>query len=69
MIEKLSRFSKILLHQSAEEDLPVEPVILLSIYHGVFTLSQEGRELIINYETIPELIKCLKLAKQEGELL
>ena len=66
MLEELTKFSKAILHQEAEEDLPAEPAILLSVYNGVFTLCQEGREIVINYETIPDLIKGIKLAKQEA---
>lgn len=66
MLEELTKFSKFLLHQTAENDMPAEPVILVEVYNDVFVLSQEDREILINYESIPDLIKCIKATKQEA---
>lgn len=53
--------------QTGNDDNPVpEPALTLCQYSGpMILLKQEGSEILINTETIPELIKILKKFSKE----
>lgn len=44
-------------------DLPGEPAIVVESYRDCIAIHQVERSVLINYETIPELIKLLKKLK------
>ncbi len=50
----------VVIWQTAAEDSVPEPAILGKRYGDVIELSQEGRYLNVNPETVPELVKALK---------
>lgn len=54
------------LYQGAAEDIP-EPAITASTdASGLIVLSQEGRDLLINSESVNELCRLLKKLAKEG---
>lgn len=49
------------LYQSRPEGTGIgEEALMLKKYHGTFEIAGKDNEIIINYETIPELIRVLK---------
>jgi hypothetical protein len=52
--------------QNVSEDLGVsEAALLVEKYSDVITITQEGRHININYETIDEVVKLLKQLKKD----
>lgn len=50
-----------ILWQTGPHNGVAEPALLIKKYIGTFEISQGGdHELIVNYETIPELIRLLR---------
>lgn len=62
MIQKNNKESYTL-WQSNEDGVP-EPAILFNLYTGVFEMNVDGVEIIINYDSINDLIKVLKLIQK-----
>jgi len=60
MIEKLYSKNAQIIWQTPGEDNVPEPAIVVEAYMGSFSLTQEGRSISINYESIKDLIKVLK---------
>lgn len=55
------------LTQSCAEDMVPEPAIAASASFGLIVLSQEGRDLLLNPESVNELCRLLKkLAKERS---
>lgn len=50
------------LYQTADDDLGIaEPAITASVDNGgLIILNQEGRDLLVNAATVPELIRMLR---------
>lgn len=51
------------LWQEAGEDSVSEKPLIVSSYSDVICISQEGREINVNYESVNELCKLLKKLK------
>jgi hypothetical protein len=68
MIEKLFN-NPHLLHQTADDDssLPELPISGSVDSADIIVLSQEGRSIVINKASVPELCKLLKKLAAEGK--
>jgi len=52
--------------QDASDEYGVgEPALLLEGYSDTITITQGDQSVIINYETIKELVKAMKVLQQE----
>lgn len=66
MIEILLRHPRIL-HQTADHDgdMPNSSIAICADITPVIVMSQEGREIILNLESVDELAKALKDLRHE----
>lgn len=55
--------SKILWQSSAEDNVP-EQALLIEFYTSEFSITQGDNCIIINYETVQELLKIIKSHKK-----
>lgn len=66
MIQKLFNHPH-LLHQTSAESVPEPPIAAHIDSCGLILLSQEGRDHVINPESVPEMCKLLRTMKDLAE--
>jgi hypothetical protein len=50
-----------------DDELPGEPAILIKGYGGMVELNQNGNEILINFESLEEIIKAMRNIKKQIE--
>jgi hypothetical protein len=50
-----------------DEDNTGEPAILVKGYTGILELNQNGNEVLINFESMEEIIKAMRAMKKQIE--
>lgn len=66
MIADPATYSRVLWQISADDIIP-EPAILIDGYRNTINLSQNGNEILINYESLEELIKTMRMLKKQAQ--
>lgn len=66
MIEVTNKKSSIVMWQPDPEEGVAEKALLIETYIDIFTIRQGDDCISINYESIPELIKALKIVKDSN---
>ncbi|MDP0496372.1 MAG: hypothetical protein Q7Q73_09205 [Verrucomicrobiota bacterium JB024] len=66
-IEKLHQ-SPLLVHQrTGELDVPEAPIAICHEYSPLIIMSQEGREILVDLDSVNELCKALKQVKAAAQ--
>jgi len=65
-IVTVSNNMKAIIYQTSEEGIG-EPALIVSRFSDVIEIQQAGDEILLNPETVPELVKVLKEAMKEPE--
>lgn len=58
--ETPAKVSRVMWQQGDQEQNIGEPALLIEFWSDSVSITQEGRSVMINKETIPDLIKLLK---------
>jgi len=66
-IREASKWVRAIIYQTGDGGLFLpEPALIVSRYSDVIEIQQEERTLTLNPETVPELVKVLKVAAKES---